>query len=262
MYLTELVDVLRAVDLTVVETADWQTRGRRGGEQLDGVRSIICHHTAGPATGDTPSLSVVIHGRPGLSGPLSQLYLSRAGVWHVVAAGKANHAGQVDNVDHSNAWAIGIEAEATGTDAWPPAQYMSYARGVAALAAHYKLSVGAVLGHKEVAVPAGRRIDPNFNMTTFRALVDREMRERAGRDHVRPSAPVLKRYLKVRVLMMHGADVKAVQRLVGARQDGWYGSLTRSAVRAVQRRHHLADDGVVGPVTARALGLIWKGPSR
>jgi peptidoglycan hydrolase-like protein with peptidoglycan-binding domain len=263
MYLTDLTDVLRAVELAVVEVAGWQIRGRRDGEQMDGVKSIICHHTAGPATGDTPSLDVVIHGRPGLGGPLSQLYLSRAGVWHVVAAGKANHAGQVDRIEHSNAWAIGVEAEATGVDAWPPAQFVSYVTGVAALALHYKLSVGAVLGHKEVAVPVGRKVDPNFNMTTFRALVDREMRERVGRDHPRPPAPVvLERYLKQRFIMMHGNDVRAVQRAVDCRPDGWYGPDTKACVRSFQRRRHLVDDGIVGPVTARALGLVWKGPSR
>jgi hypothetical protein len=37
MYLTDLADVLRAAELTVVETLGWRTRGRRGGEQMDGV---------------------------------------------------------------------------------------------------------------------------------------------------------------------------------------------------------------------------------
>jgi peptidoglycan hydrolase-like protein with peptidoglycan-binding domain len=73
---------------------------------------------------------------------------------------------------------------------------------------------------------------------------------------------VLKRYLKLRVPMLHGDDVKAVQRKVGVRVDGWYGTDTRGQVRIFQRRHGLDADGIVGPNTARSLGLTWKGPSR
>ena len=36
--------------------------------------------------------------------------------------------------------------------------------------------------------------------------------------------------------------------------DGVFGRLTIAAVRAFQRRHDLAADGIVDPLTARALG--------
>jgi N-acetylmuramoyl-L-alanine amidase len=163
--LTDLGAPLRAAGLPVMETTGWLARGHG---PMTAVRSIICHHTAGPATGDTPSLRTVIDGRPGLAGPLCTLYLSRSGTWYLVSAGKAWHAGVVDIPEHSNEQAIGIEAEATGTSSWPPAQYESYAQGCAALAFHYRIPVEAVLGHKEVARPLGRKTDPNFPMPTFR----------------------------------------------------------------------------------------------
>ena len=168
MMLTQLATVLRARGLDVVEAAGWTSRGH--GPML-GVETVVCHHTAGPATGDPPSLRTVIDGRPGLAGPLANLYLSRSGAWYTVAAGKAWHAGAVLQPSYSNDYAVGIEAEATGTASWPPAQYESFAIGCAALAAHYGLPVERVMGHKEVCAPPGRKIDPNFAMEPFRALI-------------------------------------------------------------------------------------------
>lgn len=169
MMLTDLAFACRRSGLDVREVAGWQSRGHGG---MSGVRSVICHHTAGPRTGDSPSLGVVVNGRSDLPGPLAQLFLSRSGVVHVVAAGLAYHAGVVfDPAVQGNAWAIGIEAEATGVDPWPPVQYAAYARLCRALIEHYRLPVAAVLGHKEVASPRGRKVDPNFDMAAFRAAV-------------------------------------------------------------------------------------------
>jgi murein DD-endopeptidase MepM/ murein hydrolase activator NlpD len=44
------------------------------------------------------------------------------------------------------------------------------------------------------------------------------------------------------------------ERLYSGTVDGIAGAGTRAAVRALQRRHHLAADGVAGPLTRRALG--------
>jgi hypothetical protein len=162
-YLTDLADVLRAAGLSVVEVAGWKTRGHGG---MAAVSSILVHHTAGAATGNYPSLSVVRDGRAGLPGPLAQLGVGRDGTWYVIAAGLSYHAGAVDDARYGNSRAIGVEAEGTGYDAWPQVQYDSLVRGVAALTLHYKTAVAR--GHKEAAVPAGRKIDPNFDMDQFR----------------------------------------------------------------------------------------------
>ncbi len=166
--LTDLADVLRGAGLAVVERPGWRTRGHG---QMSGVRCVVLHHTAGPATGEAPSLGVVENGRPGLSGPLAQLVLGRSGTWYVVAAGLCHHTGATFEPWQANPWAVGIEAEATGRDTWPPVQYSSYVRGARALANHYRVPTSRVLGHREIARPLGRKTDPNFDLATFRAAL-------------------------------------------------------------------------------------------
>ena len=80
MYLTDLADVLRAVELTVVETLGWRTRGRRDALHLDGVKSIICHHTAGPSTGDL----VVVMPRLGTVSPWASKAMLKG--WRICSA--------------------------------------------------------------------------------------------------------------------------------------------------------------------------------
>ncbi|CAF1112865.1 unnamed protein product [Adineta ricciae] len=171
--LTNLATILRNAGLDVTEVSGWATRGHG---QMTAVKSIICHHTAGPATGDMPSLNVIRDGTSSLAGPLAQLGLGRSGKWFVVAAGLSYHAGVVTNSAlYSNANAIGIEAEGTGLPAtnsghtyWPEVQYQSYLKGVRALMKAFNVPKANVLGHKEVASPLGRKIDPNFSMDEFR----------------------------------------------------------------------------------------------
>lgn len=169
-YLTDLAGVARKTSLEVVEVPGWETRGR--GEMRD-VRAVVCHHTATlNRTADMPSLDTLVDGRPDLAGPLAHFGLSRSGKIYVIAAGRCNHAGTVRNSSWGNSHAIGIEAEATGTDTtWPEIQLAAFAQLCRVLIDHFGLGVPAVLGHKEVADPPGRKIDPNFDMNAFRAWV-------------------------------------------------------------------------------------------
>jgi peptidoglycan hydrolase-like protein with peptidoglycan-binding domain len=57
-----------------------------------------------------------------------------------------------------------------------------------------------------------------------------------------PSEPMLKRG-------DHGPSVVQLQGLLGLAKDGVFGSFTEAAVIALQRRHKLAPDGLVGPKT-------------
>ena len=176
LMVTNLATILRNAGLNVEELAGWTTRGHG---QITAVRSIICHHTAGPATGEMPSLNFLRDGSASLKGPLSQLGLGRSGKWYVIAAGLSYHAGVVtDSSLYSNANAIGIEAEGTGLPAtntghsnWPEVQYQSYIKGVRALKNAFGVPTARVMGHKEVASPLGRKIDPNFSMAEFRAAL-------------------------------------------------------------------------------------------
>ena len=133
-----LPDVLEAAGLKVALCDGWEDRGHGDLEQVKGV---LCHHTAGPRTGNMPSLGIVRDGRPDLPGPLSQLGLGRDGTFYIIAAGRANHAGKGDwkGIKTGNSSLIGIEAENTGGPndfPWPQVQIDAYQRGVAAILQH------------------------------------------------------------------------------------------------------------------------------
>lgn len=172
MILTGLADACRKSGLPVEEVDGWQTRGHG---QFAGVTGIVCHHTATPATatGNYPSLRIVRDGRSDLPGPLSQLGLGRDGTVYVIAAGVAWHAGATLYPRQDNWHTIGIEAEHDGLSPWPDVQLSAYVRLVAALREHYGIPLSNIQGHKEVAYPLGRKIDPTFDMTDFRARVKR-----------------------------------------------------------------------------------------
>ena len=173
---TGLARVAKRTGYPVVEVKGWK---KRGYGQMVKAESVMCHHTAGPASGNYPSLNVVTHGRPGIPGPLANYGIGRDGTIYVIAAGRANHAGRVAKTMWSNTRSIGIEAENTGTgEPWSEAQLDSYVRLCAELCKEFKWPVtrDRVVGHKEAAVPRGRKIDPNFanpslSMNQFRAYV-------------------------------------------------------------------------------------------
>lgn len=162
IFIPWLADAARLPGYPVVEVAGWRTRGHGGMRVVEGV---VAHHTAGPSTGNYPSLNVVTYGRTGLAGPLSQLGLGRDGTVYVIAAGLSYHAG-------ASAWAgftdlndefIGIEAESTGThDDWTVAQRDCYPRLIASLLYYMKRSASRSADHKEVALPLGRKPDRAF----------------------------------------------------------------------------------------------------
>jgi len=278
-----LPTVLANAGLTVETIPGWEDRGRPAPDGnpvgLLDIRAIVCHHTAGPLGTDRASLHTVTQGRPDLTGPLAQLFLTRAGVWIVVAAGKSNSNGPVTTEDFANAHTINIEAEAQGTGSpqdWPAEQYQSYAKGVAALAIGFTLPVTRVVGHKEVAVPKGRKTDPSFDMPMFRTVVSRYMSQlipKSGRDNPRPAihAPAFK-ISRVLTLQkpghfMRGEDVADVQAALAragyapknskgkdGKWDGVFGPGMDAAVREYQKAKHLTVDGDVWKQTARALG--------
>lgn len=73
--------------------------------------------------------------------------------------------------------------------------------------------------------------------------------------------PVVTKYNLTRTLStgMHGDDVKHVQRLTGALDDGVFGSITKNHVIRWQLNHHLSGDGVFGPLSAHAAGWLYNG---
>lgn len=260
--LTWLPTVLRAAGLQVHLCDGWQTRGHG---DMGAIYGVICHHTAGPQRGTMPSLDILIHGRPDLAGPLCHLGLGRDGTYYVIAAGLAYHAGAgaYQGMIAGNSRWIGIEAENTGIgaphaalyDPWPAVQLDAYRRGVAALLTHQGLGPERCIGHKEWT---RRKIDPHtIDMAAFRREVALLMPGVAAPTAAAPLPHTAGRLQEGD----HGPQVGAVQaalaRVLGTPMavDDQFGPRTTQAVRTYQARAGLVVDGVVGPITWRALGL-------
>lgn len=250
--LTWLPEVLEDAGVKVAEQPGWRTRGRGDVAKLKGV---ICHHTAGPLKGNMPSLDLITRGRPDLKGPLSQLGLGRDGTFYVVAAGRASHAGAGNwqGVTTGNSSFIGIEAENTGltkgakADPWPDVQLDAYRRGVAALLKKIAADALMCAGHKEYALPHGRKNDPTFNMPDFRFLIASILSGTAPAPSRIPATDV-----DGRPTLRRGdrSDlVTTVQAKLGISADGIFGAGTEAAIRQFQRTHQLTPDGIVGPRT-------------
>ncbi|MFC6080899.1 peptidoglycan recognition protein family protein [Sphaerisporangium aureirubrum] len=164
-YLTQLAAVARRTGYPVTECPGWKTRGH--GPQ-PAVQGVVCHHTAG-----WNDMHVVRDGRPGLEGPLSQIWLRRDGRIFIVAAGRCWHNAPSTSVYHQNSSSIGIEAENNGSAPWPEAQLDSYQRLCAELCKEFGLTAARVKGHKEVN---RQKVDPHsISMDGFRAQVARLM---------------------------------------------------------------------------------------
>ena len=250
--LTWLPEVLEDAGLKVAEQPGWRTRGRG---DVGTIRGVICHHTAGPLTGNMPSLDLVTNGRADLGGPLAQLCLGRDGTYFVVAAGRANHAGAGNwqGIATGNSSFIGIEAENTGltsgpkAEPWPEVQMDAYRRGVAAILKKIGADPIMCCGHREYALPAGRKPDPTFDMAAFRAAVGAIMGGTAPAPVLIPAVdssnrPTLRRGAR-------GDLVKEIQTMAGIAVDGIFGADTEAAVRRFQRDRGMVPDGIVGPKT-------------
>jgi peptidoglycan hydrolase-like protein with peptidoglycan-binding domain len=247
-----LTDVLIEAGLKVAQQDGWKSRGRR---DVGETKGVMCHHTAGPREGNMPSLGIVTKGRSDLPGPLAQLALGRDGTFYVVAAGLANHAGagSWQGITTGNTSFIGIEAENTGLgdDPWPAVQIDAYQRGVAAILKKIGAPAAMCCGHKEYALPAGRKTDPSFDIEGFRKGVDAHLAGTAPSPALIPAADA-----EGKPTLRRGSSdplVTLLQKGVGAQADGKFGAETEADVRAFQRDHHLVPDGIVGPLTWKVL---------
>jgi peptidoglycan hydrolase-like protein with peptidoglycan-binding domain len=255
-----LPSVLEAAGLKVALVEGWETRGRG---DVGKVFGVICHHTAGPKNENMPSLHLLINGRSDLPGPLAQLGLGRDGTYYVIAAGRCNHAGKGmwQGLTSGNANFIGIEAENTGKqdDPWPGSQMDAYHRGVAAILKHLGQGVDFCAGHKEYALPKGRKPDPTFDMNLFRSTVAAIMNGTAPPPLIPATEPSPAPGTPGRPTLRRGAVgdfVKVVQVKLGVTPTGNFGPVTEAAVRAFQRDHNLVPDGIVGPKTWAALDTV------
>lgn len=260
--LTWLPDVLMDAGLKVATVDGWETRGSG---DMGPVRGVICHHTAGPKSANMPSLKTIINGRPDLPGPLAHLGLGRDGTFYVIAAGRCNHAGKGtwNGETGGNTHFIGVEAENTGGHddfPWPAVQLDAYQRGVAAIFKHLRLDANCCVGHREYALPVGRKTDPTLDMIAFRSTVSSFL---SAGVPPRPLIPAIEppraNGQLPRKTLRRGDEseqVRDLQRLLKLEADGTFGAKTEAAVRQFQREHTMVADGIVGPKTWAQLDAV------
>lgn len=156
-----------------LEVVNHNKKGRPGSFKPN--RIIVHHDASSKSSGNNGALSVIINGRAGIPGPLSQFQLSRDGTVHLITVGRANHAGTGGGYgipkNQGNTYAWGIEAANNGiNEAWSKEQLEAYYILCAALLDYMGTSdVNRVIAHKEYA--GGRKSDPRFNMNDFRSRV-------------------------------------------------------------------------------------------
>ena len=163
----DLPTALRKAGVAVKLHDDWERRGHPGFDP----RGVVCHHTA--IDSDNASLRICTSGRSDLPGPLANVVLGKDGVAHVIAAGRANHAGKGGWQGlYANSQVWGIEAVHIGDRLreWPLVQVEAYEKVCAGMAQLSGFDPEMICGHKEWA-PL-RKIDPaRIDMPAFRIRV-------------------------------------------------------------------------------------------
>ncbi|GAA2812725.1 peptidoglycan recognition protein family protein [Saccharopolyspora taberi] len=175
----DLAGILRAAGLGVVATPGWAQRGVRGTPPAP--VGVLNHHTATPSSdrNPAPSVQLTIGGRSDLLGPLCHIVIGADGTSHIIAAGRANHAGKAkasgpNPAGDGNTLYLGVEWDYDGTHPPSPAQYNAAVQVNAALLRHLGRPAEAARGHKETSVTG--KIDPaHVDMDRFRADVARAM---------------------------------------------------------------------------------------
>lgn len=170
LFVTDLADVLRAGDLTVMEVEGWQERcGETGGFANNRIEGISLH-----TTGE----SLLVDGKPvafkmaleSVNAPSCNLYVDRKGTWWVIAAGTSNASGRGGPwhfipKDGANTRTLAIKCgNNEDGEPWTIEQQVSLEKGVAVLWNHFAkiyswaLNYWRIFGHYEYS--PGRVKDP------------------------------------------------------------------------------------------------------
>jgi len=280
-------EALRRAGLEVVERPGWKKRGRPRSVGSFDPRALMIHHDAS-AEGRTPDNAKFIAetGRPdeGIPAPLAHCWVTVHGVWHVLASGRTNHAGEGQGFgrvprDSGNTFSIGVETDHTRGERWPRVQLQSVRLGFAALADAMHIDpVKSILSHKEYTT---RKKDPQpLNMDKFRRDVAElsdnlgSQRSRAPMRRLPGAAPTVdlsnlresarKDPPAPDGTHTHKADVLIVEKALRAEGvldaqlvDGHFGTKTVDAYKKWQRECGFKGDdadGIPGLVTLIKLG--------
>ncbi|MEE1751745.1 peptidoglycan-binding protein [Streptomyces sp. SP18CS02] len=201
-----LLAALRAEGVRVVEHPGWRTRNRNHKGAWGPVHGVVIHHTV--STGSASSVALCRDGYSALPGPLCHGVIDKEGRVHLIANGRANHAGTGDddvlraviaetplpepgeNNTDGNARFYGFECVnlGDGKDPWPAAQLDAVERTSAAICRAHRWGAGSVIGHKEWTAA---KSDPRgFTMEGLRSRIASRLKSAPGR----PTGPVTPRY--------------------------------------------------------------------
>lgn len=177
--LTKLPKKFRKAGLEVRVVKGWKQRG----SGLFVPKGVLFHHTASAATsGPAPCLGICTHGRSDLAGPLCNILIGRDSIVRMIAAGRANHAGEGGPFrgipeDSGNMYFVGFEVENNGVgEKWSHELLDTCTTAFAVTLRFLGSEASLCAGHKEWA-PL-RKIDPNgVSMRDTRDEVREKMRK-------------------------------------------------------------------------------------
>jgi hypothetical protein len=194
VFQTWLAEELRAGGCKVKTYRDWKERGRPHSSGEFDPFGLLLHHTGNHSTmsNPVPGLSTCLHGRgppDPLAGPLAHVVIGRDGLCHVIAAGRANHAGTNDGsgtgpilAGDGNAQMIGFEVSYSGEQDMGDEQYAAMVMASAAVLRHLGKDEKHARGHKETSSagkwdPGRDGIDsPEYLMDDIRADIGKALR--------------------------------------------------------------------------------------
>ncbi|MFD3902963.1 N-acetylmuramoyl-L-alanine amidase [Streptomyces sp. CB04723] len=204
----KLLKALRDEGLRVVEVDGWRTRNRNHKGPWGPTHGVMIHHTV--TTGTDPSVRLCRDGHSALPGPLCHGVIAKDGTVHLIANGRANHAGLGDddvlraviaekplppdneaNTD-GNRHFYGFECVnlGDGKDPWPAEQVEAIARAAAAICRAHGWGAASVIGHSEWQPgkvdprgPIGTKDGAALTMARIRARVEQLL------DKDEPTAP-------------------------------------------------------------------------
>jgi hypothetical protein len=174
-----LLDAFKAEGVKVVPVSGWENRGRPSSSGPFDPDGVTWHHTGTKTSmsNPAPTLQVCIDGRSDLPGPLCQALIGYDGTCHLIAAGRANHAGHNNGFGpffdgDGNTQSFGWEIDYDGTQPMSEQQKDTAVRMTAAVLKHVRHDVIYVVRHQETSTQ-GKWDTGGLDGPTIRSMVQK-----------------------------------------------------------------------------------------
>lgn len=165
------LQLMRSWGFIVLEAGGWRIRDAEPRTAYDPGQLYVEHHDASTAlSGNWGALAYILREK------LANIVTARDGQIMLCAAGVAWHAGVGAYpgipANGANPKSLGNEACNSGREAYPAAQTLAIIASEAAWCIVAVRNADRVVGHKEWALPEGRKQDPSVDMNQRRRDVD------------------------------------------------------------------------------------------